>query len=83
MLKKASVDFLIKLYGVLFPPLQIIQIARSPDANSSIVNVTFRVLNGSEPLLAYTVIQGISNDNVTLAEAVKYEVCSPVTLTLV
>ena len=49
---------------------------RSRDSNATNVNVTFQVLNGSEPLLAYPVIQSIERASFTLAQAVGYEVSS-------
>ena len=53
---------------------KIISIVRSPVSNSTNVNVTFQVLNGSEPLLAYPVVQNIKGSNVTLDRAVGYTV---------
>lgn len=38
------------------------------------MTVTFQVLNGSEPVLGYSVIQGIDQASYTLAQAVGYQV---------
>ena len=61
---------------VLLFYVQIISIRNSsaPNATMSNVNVTFQVLNATEPVPSYHVIQTIEEANITLDQALGYTV---------